>query len=156
MIIYTKNWFVWSTPNTEEYQNIHMEVKVIDNEIDPTTTFGLMCDQQEVRDNFYYFAVRPTGEYAIVKAAEGQSDVYLTNTEGQWAASELIPKEAPSYQVGADCGSGKLTLYVGGQEIASVSDSSYISGNVALFTFSAEEEPATNVSFDNFLIKELP
>jgi hypothetical protein len=155
MIIYTQNWFVWSTPNTEEYRNIHMEVTVVNNDTDSTTAFGLMCNQQEVQDNFYYFAVTPAGQYAIAKASQGQKDVFLTN-EDQWAVSELIPQDAPSYKVGADCANGALTLYVDGQEIASVSDSSYISGNIALFTFSGEEAPTTDVSFDDFLVEELP
>jgi hypothetical protein len=154
MIVYTPHWFVWSTPNAEDYQNIHMEVTVINNDTDSTTAFGLMCNQQEVHDNFYYFAVTPAGQYAIAKASQGQKDVFLTN-EDQWATSELIPQEAPSYSVGADCSGNTLTLYVNGQEIASVSDSSYISGRVALFTFSGEESTKTDVSFDDFLIKEL-
>jgi hypothetical protein len=154
MIVYTQNWFVWSTPNTEEYQNIHMEVTVTNNNTDSTTAFGIMCHQQAVQDNFYYFAVTPAGEYAIAKAAEGQRDVFLTN-EDQWAVSELIPQEAASYNVGADCGNSTLTLYVNGQQIASVSDSSYISGGVALFTFSGEDATTTDVSFDDFLITEL-
>jgi hypothetical protein len=155
MIVYPPNWFVWSTPNTEEYQNIHVEVSVTNNDTDSTTAFGIMCHQQDVRDNFYYFAVTPAGEYAIARASEGQKDVFLTN-EDQWAVSELIPQEVASYRVGADCGNGTLTLYVDGQEIASVSDSSYISGGVALFTFSGEEAATTDVSFDDFLIMELP
>ncbi|HET9912260.1 MAG TPA: hypothetical protein VFQ13_10250 [Anaerolineales bacterium] len=155
MIVYTPNWFVWSTPNTEEYQNIQIEVTVTNNDTDSTTAFGIMCNQQEVRDDFYYFAVTPAGEYAIAKASEGQRDVFLTN-EDQWAVSELIPQEAASYNVGADCGNGTLTLYVNSQQIASVSDSSYISGTVALFVFSGEEATTTDVSFDDFLIMELP
>ncbi len=155
MIVYTKNLFIWSTPNTEEYQDIHMEVTAINNDTDATTAFGLICNQQAVKDNFYFFAVTPAGQYAIAKASEGQKDVFLTN-EDQWAVSELIPKEAPSYRVGADCSNSTLTLYVDGQEIASVSDSSYISGSVALFTFSGEEATTTDVSFDDFLIMEVP
>lgn len=155
MIIFRPNLFVWSTPNVEDYQNIHIEVTVINNNTDSTTAFGLICNQQEVQDNFYYFGITPAGEYAIAKASEGQKDVYLTN-EDAWGVSELIAQEAASYRVGADCGNGTLTLYVDGQQIASASDSSYISGNVALFTFSGEEAPTTNVSFDDFLIMELP
>jgi hypothetical protein len=49
-----------------------------------------------------------------------------------------------------------LTLYVDGQQIASVSDASYINGGVALFTWSGEEAVTTDVSFDDFLMTELP
>ncbi len=156
-IVYTKNYFVWSTPNDKDYQNIHMEVTVLNNGTDSTTGFGLMCHQQaSSKGSFYYLAMTPAGEYAIAKAAPEQSDVFLTNND-QWAASDLITKDASSYRVGVDCGNnGLLTLYVDGQQIASVSDVSYTSGGVAVFTWSGEEATKTDVSFDDFLMTELP
>jgi len=155
MIVYTKNYFVWSTPNDENYQNTHMEVTVNNNGTDSTTAFGIMCYQQSATSSFYYVAMTPAGEYAIARAAEGQDDVFLTNND-QWAPSDLIPRDASSYRVGADCGNGTLTLYVDGQQIASVSDASYVNGGVALFTWSGEDATSTDVSFDDFLMTELP
>jgi hypothetical protein len=155
MIVYTKNYFVWSTPNDQEYQNTHMEVTVNNNGTDSTTAFGIMCNQQAATGNFYYVAMTPAGEYAIAKAVEGQDDQFLTNND-QWASSDLIPKEAASYRVGADCSNGALTLYVDGQQIASISDASYVNGGIALFTWSGEDATSTDVSFDDFLMTELP
>ena len=155
MIVYAKNYFVWSTPNDQDYQNTHLEVTVINNGTDSTTAFGIMCNQQAATGNFHYVAMTPAGEYAIAKAAEGQEDVFLTNND-QWASSDLIAKDASSYRVGADCGSGTLTLYVDGQQIASVSDASYVSGGIALFTWSGEDATSTDVSFDDFLMTQLP
>jgi len=158
MIVYTKNWFVWSTPpKSQDYQNINMEVTVINNGTDSTTAFGLMCNQQSsAKSSFYYFAITPAGEYAIGKAAAGQSDVFLTNND-QWAASDLIKKDAPTYRVGADCSSnGTLTLYVDGQQVASASDVSYTSGGVAVITWSGEEATKTDISFDDFTMTQLP
>src|SRR5687767_7401272 len=74
MIVYTTNYFVWSTPNDEDYQNIHMEVTAINNGSDSRTAFGLMCNQQVGADSsFYYFAVTPAGHFQFPKptAAEG-------------------------------------------------------------------------------------
>lgn len=156
MIVFTKNYFVWSPRDDHDYQNVHMEVTVINNDTDPTTAFGLICNRQAGEDSsFYYFAMTPAGEYAIAKAAAGQTDVFLTNND-EWASSDLITKNAPSYRVGADCGNGTLTLYVDGKNIASVSDSSYTSGGVAVFTWSGEEVASANVSFDDFAMTELP
>jgi hypothetical protein len=155
MIVYTKNYFVWSTPNAENYQDIHMEVTVINNDTDPSTSFGIICNMQTPSDSFYYVAIKPDGTYAIAKASDGESDTILTNNN-QWGPSDLIPTEADSYSIGADCGNGTLTLYVDGQQVASVSDASYVSGEVALFTWSGEEATTTNVSFDDFLMTQLP
>jgi hypothetical protein len=132
-----------------------MEVTVINNGTDPTTAFGLICNRQSAAESFYYFAVTPAGQYAIAKATQGQSDVFLSNDD-QWAASPLIARDAASYRVGADCANGILTLYVDGQPIASVSDASYASGGVAVFLWSGEEATTTDVSFDDFLMTQLP
>lgn len=155
MIVYKQNYFVWSPPNDQNYQNTHMEVTVLNNGTDATTAFGIMCNKQASTSNFYYLAITPAGEYAIAKAAEEQTDIFLTNND-QWASSDLIPQNASSYRVGADCGNGTLTLYVDGQQIASISDASYTGGSVALFTWSGEEANSADVSFDDFLMTELP
>ena len=97
----------------------------------------------------------PAGEYAIAKATDGESDVFLTNND-QWAPSDLISVDAASYRVGADCGSGTITLYVDGQQVASVSDASYVNGGVAVFAWSGEEATNTDVSFDDFVMTQLP
>ena len=155
MIVNTKNWFVWSTPNDQDYQNVHMEVTAINNDTDPTTAFGIMCNQQTVDDSFYYFAITPAGQYAIAEASLAASDVFLTN-EDKWEYSDLIKKNADSYRIEADCANGTLTLYVDGQQLASVQDDTYTSGGVALFTWSGEEATSANVSFDDFLMTGMP
>ena len=155
MIVYTKNYFVWSTPDAENYQNIHAETTLINNGTDSTTAFGIICNKQGSTNNFHYLVVTPAGEYAIARAAEGQSDIFLTNND-QWGTSDQIAENAASYRVGADCGNGTLTLYVDGQQIASATDSTYSGGGVALMVWSGEEATNTNVSFDDFLMTQLP
>jgi len=155
MIVFTTNYFVWSAPDDQTYQDVHMETTVINNGTDSTTAFGFMCNMQSNDKDFYYLAMTPAGEYAIAKAVEGEEDLFLTNND-QWAPSDQIVKDAPSYRVGVDCGNGTLTLYVDGQQIASISDSTYTSGGVGLFTWSGEEASATNVSFDDFVMTGLP
>jgi hypothetical protein len=154
-VISTEDYFIWSVPNDVDYKNVHMEVTVRNNGTHPTTAFGMMCNQQGADfSSYYYFAVTPGGEYAIVKAESGQADVFLTNN-GQWAFSNLIAQNASSYRIGADCGNGTLTLYVDGKQIASVSNSAYASGGVALFAWSGEQVTAADVSFDDFMMTEL-
>lgn len=153
--LFTKNYFVWSTPNDQNYSNVHLEVTVTNNNTDPTTAFGLMCDQQTTTNDFYYFAVTPAGQYAIAKAVTGQKDLFLTNNN-QWQYSDAVKANASSYRVGADCGNGTLTLYVDGQKVDSVSDATYANGGVAVFTWSGEDVASANVTFDDFLMTKLP
>ena len=154
MRVFKENFFIWSTPNKQDYDKVHIEVTVKNNDTDPTTAFGILCYQQPINSAFYYFAMTPTGEYAIAKASVALSDVFLTNND-QWASADSIAKNAPSYKVGADCGNGTLTLYVDGKQIASVSDTSYTTGNVGLFTWSGEKASSANVTFDDFVITKL-
>ena len=153
-MVFKKNWFVWSTPDAQDYENIHMEVTVINNDTDTTTAFGLMCNKSSGSD-FYYFAVTPAGQYAIAKAVEGQTDLFLTNND-TWAPSDLIAVDAPSYRVGADCGNGTLTLYVDGQQVDLINDFSFSSGQVAVLAWSGEEATNTNISYDDFVMTKLP
>jgi len=154
MQIFTQNYFVWSTPNEEVYENVHIEVTVLNNNTPATTAFGILCNQQVVEDSFYYFAVTPAGEYAIAKAALALDDVFLTNDD-KWGDSDLVAENAASYRLGADCGKGTLTFYVDGQQIATVSDATYTSGSVGLLTWSGEQESSANVTFDDFVVTKL-
>ena len=156
MNVFTKNWFVWSTPDDVDYENIHIEVTVIVNASDPNTSFGIMCNQQASSDDsYYYFAITPSAQYAIAKADVKQTGSILTNDD-EWGTSDLITKDASSYRLGVDCGNDILTLYVDGKQIDSVSDASYARGGVGLFTWSALEATQTDISFDDFYMTELP
>lgn len=154
MQIFTENYFVWSTPDDQDYENVHIEVTVRNNGTDSTTAFGILCHQQTITDSFYYFVVTPGGEYAIAKAALAQTDVFLTNND-QWAQSDTIAQNAASYRVAADCGNGTLTFYVDGQQIASVSDASYTSGGVGVLAWSGENAASGDVTFDDFVMTKL-
>jgi hypothetical protein len=152
--VFTENYFVWSTPDDVDYENVHIETTVINNGTDSTTAFGIMCDQQLIDDSVYYFAITPGGEYAIAKAALAQTDVFLTNND-EWGSSDLIAQDAASYRIGADCGNGQLTLYVDGQQVDTVSDTTYTNGGVALFVWSGENAPSADVTFDDFIMTKL-
>ncbi len=154
-IVFRTNYFVWSTPNDEDYANVHAEVTALNSSTDTTTAFGVICHMQ-VTDVSYYFAVTPAGQYAIGRSQLASDDLFLTNND-EWAFSDLIPAEQSSYRVGADCASnGTLTLYVNGTQIATVNDTTYTSGNVALFVWSGEQESGANISFDDFQLTSLP
>lgn len=154
-LVFRTNYFVWSTPNNEDYSNVHIEVNALNNSTDTTTAFGIICHMQ-VTEVAYYFAITPAGQYAIGRSQLASNDVFLTNND-KWGDSDLILVNQSSYRVGADCASnGTLTLYVNGMQIASVVDNTYTSGNVALFVWSGEEQAGANISFDDFHMTRLP
>ena len=67
----------------------------------------------------------------------------------------MIAENAASYRIGADCGNGTLTLYVDGNQIASVSDTTYTTGRVGVIAWSGDEAPAADVLFDDFVVTRL-
>jgi serine/threonine protein kinase len=152
--IFKENWTVWTTPNDTEYENVHIEVTVNNNGSDPNAAFGIMCAQQPDDWSFYYLVITPSGEYVISRAATGQTDVFLTNNN-EWGSSSLIPENASSYRLGADCGQGALALYVDGQQIASATDSAYPTGRVGVFTWSSDKPNSADVTYDDFLVTSL-
>jgi hypothetical protein len=154
MQIFEQNWIVWSTPNSETYENIHMEVTAYNNDGELTTAFGIICYQQEVDTSYYYVVITPAGEYAIAETSDENRDVFLTN-DNQWAASDLIRQNASSYRIGMDCGNGIINLYVDGQLIDSAIDDSYTNGTAGLIAWSGDNVSSADVSFDDFTVTSL-
>jgi hypothetical protein len=150
IIVHQPSFVTWSTPGTGSYENIHMEAGVRNDSTDPEAMFGFVCNEQGTTDSFYYAGVSPDGYYAFVKSAEEGEDVYLK--EG---SSEVISASPSSMRLGLDCGNGSMTLYVNGQRIDSVSDSTYTSGAIGLFAASDDEPSGANVNFDDFVTTKL-
>lgn len=153
--IFETNWIVWTTPNEDVYENVHMEVTAINNDGQPNTAVGIVCYQQEDGSSYYYAVMTPSGEYAIAKAVEGEEDFFFTNND-DWGTSDLIEQDKSSYRISMDCGNGTLSLYVDGQLIDSVTDDTFTSGSSGLIVWSGGNADSADVSFDDYLIETLP
>ncbi len=150
MIVYQPYYVTWSTPDTESYENVHIEASVTNASSDPEALFGIICNEQDTLNSFYYAGVSSDGYYAFIKSSLVGDDEYLK--EG---TSDVISATPQSMRIGLDCGGGTLTLYVNGQQIDSVSDSTYTSGTVGLFAASDDLENGTDVTFDDFVVTKL-
>ncbi|MBI5933714.1 MAG: hypothetical protein HY867_08400 [Chloroflexi bacterium] len=148
--VFTQNFFVWSQPTDEEFTNVHIEVTANNASTDSNVAFGIMCAQQFMDDSFYYVYITPAGDYGIVKSIFVEDDVELAS-----GFSDLIPQNASSYRIGADCGNGVITLYVNGQQIATGSDAEYTTGRFALFVWSDEVANGADITYDDFVVTEM-
>ena len=138
-------YVTWSTPGLEGYENTHLEVNVQNNSTDPEAFFGFICNEQGTTNAFYYVGVSPDGYYAFNKSkVVGEDEVLKEGT------SDIISGSAQSMRLGLDCKNGSLTLYVNGQQIDSITDSTYTNGVFGLFAASDDEQNGTNVIFDDF------
>ena len=150
MIVYTPFFVTWSTQSLESFENVHIEANVKNESTDPEALYGIVCNEQGSTQSFYYVGVSSDGYYVFIKSAVAQDDVFLK--EG---TSDLISISSGSVRLGLDCGGGSLTLYVNGQKVDSVSDSTYTSGLVGLFAASDDENSGANVTFDDFVVTKL-
>lgn len=148
--VFTPKYFVWSQPTDEEFSNVHIEVTANNASTDSNVAFGIMCAQQFMDDSFYYVYITPSGDYGIVKSIFVEDDLELAS-----GFSDLIPQNASSYRLGADCGNGVVTLYVNGQRIDSGSDAEYTTGRFALFVWSDEVSNGADISYDDFVVTEM-
>ncbi len=150
MIAYTPYYFTWSTQSIEVQENTHIEVNVKNESADQEALYGIVCNELGSTDSFYYVGISPDGYYSFSKSAVAQDDVTLK--EG---TSDLISAAAGSVRLGLDCGNGSMTLYVNGQQIDSVSDTTYTSGTIGLFVASDDQDNGANVTFDDYVVTKL-
>jgi len=150
MQVFEPFYVTWSTPDTTVYENVHMEVDIQNQSSDDKALFGFICNEQGTTNAFYYVGVSPDGYYAFIKSSVVGDDVYLKED-----FSDLVTDNLSSLRLGLDCANGSMTLYVNGQVVDSVSDSSYTSGSVGLFLATNEEPNGAAVIFDNFVMTKL-
>jgi hypothetical protein len=142
---------VWGTQNEEQLGNVHIAVKAQNTgAADPT--FGVLCGYKDDK-NFYYMGLGVDAYYAIAKYVDDTLTI-MTSDNNQWIQSDAIKQNADSYKIEADCGNGRLALYVDGKQIASVEDPDYSKGNVGLFGRSFDNS-GVEVHFDDFVVTEL-
>ena len=150
MTVFTPLYMTWSTPGLESFENVHIDVTVSNQSTDPEAFFGIVCNELGSTSSFYYVGVSPDGYYAFVKSAVASDDVYLK--EG---TSDVISASSSSMQLGLDCTGSSLTLYVNGQMIDTVSDSTYARGSVGLFAATDDQASGVTVVFDDFKMTQL-
>ena len=149
MIVYQPFFVTWSNPNTEVYENVHIEAGVKNASTDPKAFFGILCNEQIATTAFYYVGVSPNGYYAFIESTV-TGDKYLK--EG---TSELISGSADSVRLGLDCSVNTLALYVNGQLVDSTSAGSLPGGSLGLFAATDELSNGANVTFDDFAVTPL-
>ena len=150
MLVFEPFYVTWSTPDETVYENVHMEVDILNQSSDDKSLFGFVCNEQGTTNAFYYVGVSPDGYYAFIESSIVVDDIYLKD-----GFSDIVTANLNSLRLGLDCGNGSMTLYVNGQVVDSVSDDSYTSGSVGLFLASQELLNGAAVIFDNFAMSKI-
>lgn len=109
--------------------------------------FGLICRYQS-SENFYVFLISSDGYYAIGKYQSGASQITYLNEGGEYVFSEAINQESGSNRLRATCIGSELTLSVNGVLLDSVSDPTFVTGDIGL-AVSTFETGRLEIAFDN-------
>jgi hypothetical protein len=136
----------WSTPE-KNFRDVRVEADVIRLNGPDENRAGLICRYQS--GDYYFFIISSDGFYAIGKFIGGNT-ILLGQSEMQ--SSEFIISNSTNH-LRADCVGNTLTFFVNFNQIASVQDTDFPSGDVGLLagTFS---EAGVDVSFDHFVVMQ--
>lgn len=127
------------TPITDGY--LHAEFTWRTTE--PSTTFGLVLRtaNNDLAPDAYYFNLSPTGSWSIERQQFAQATILAEGT------LETLP---PNLSIGAAIARDDLTLYVGGQQIETISDATFNSGGWGLHL--RGEGAAAGVSIERVIL----
>jgi hypothetical protein len=153
-------YFVTSTSNGmvmwgvagRSFDNLVIEVDAtrVSAGLNSDNAYGVVCrDQSSNSATGYYLRVSGDGHYSIAKAEEGQEFEMLV----EWTESSAIQQGNATNHIRAVCNGPTLELSVNGQHLATVEDSTFISGDIAL-TATTYENEATEVHFDNLVVSK--
>jgi hypothetical protein len=112
--------------------------------------YGVICRYQD-EQNFYLFLISGDGYYAIGKYQSGSEQIIYLTPDGQYQRSDAINQGAGSNQLEVRCVGNELSLMVNGISLLSVTDPTFVVGDVGL-AISTLEAGTAIVEFDNFRV----
>lgn len=107
--------------------------------------YGVICRIQPGGEG-YYFLISGDGFFTILRADESDFVPLI-----EWTATDVVRQGNNTNEIVAVCDGTELSLTVNGELLASASDFTYRSGDVAL-TATSYEDAGTEVHFDNLVI----
>lgn len=140
------NYYSWSVAH-QSIGDSRISVKLAFLGEADVAEMGIICRYVD-SGNFYYFSVRSDGYYGLFKRQENNE--YFLVMDG-YQPSPVINQGIASNLVEAECVGDRLSLFVNGQHLISVNDSSFPLGDVGLIV-GAYDQPNVNVYFEYFKV----
>ncbi len=111
--------------------------------------YGVICRYQN-EENFYLFLISGDGFYAIGKYQSGTEQVTYLTQDGRFQPSDVINQGMATNQIRASCIGSELTLAVNGLPLVTVTDPTFVTGDVGMGVSTLQPGTAV-VEFDDFL-----
>jgi hypothetical protein len=148
MQAFTASQDVWAHPG-ENFADVSIEVDATKFSGPDNNDFGIIC--RFVDDSNFYFLIIASDGYQVIGKYDNNEIVYLSADQMQ--VTDAVNQGSATNHLRADCVGSTLTLYVNGQQVASVNDTSFTSGDIGL-TVGTFDDPNVAVTFDNFVVFE--
>ncbi len=139
----------WSNPG-RSYDDVVVITQARQVSGPDDNAYGVICRYQN-EENFYLFLISGDGFYAIAKYQSGNEQVVYLTEDGRFQPSDVINQGVATNQIRASCIGNELSLAVNGLPLITVTDPTFVTGDVgvAVSTF----QPGTAVvEFDDLLV----
>ena len=110
--------------------------------------FGILCRYQD-NNNLYQFVLSSDGYVGILKLVDGSMQSIAAETLLENSAVNI--GNAKNH-IRADCVGNTLTLYVNGQQVSTVQDTTFVDNGAVGFFAGTYDNPGTDIHFDNFIV----
>lgn len=114
--------------------------------------YGVICRYQSP-ENFYVFLISGDGYYAIGKYQSGSAQIQYLSGEGQYLYSDAINQGAAANEIEASCVGSELSLTVNGIAMESVTDPTFVTGDIGLGASTFQPGTAV-IDFDTIRVIE--
>ena len=138
---------MWGVAN-RTFDNCVIEVDATQVASGPESdnAYGIVCRDQGDGDG-YYLRISGDGYYSIAIAQGGEFEALA-----DWTDSDVINQGNATNRIRAICDGSTLALFVNGQRLVIVEDSTFTQGDIAL-TATTYESKGTEVHFDNLVVR---
>jgi hypothetical protein len=141
---------IWWTNPGREFDDVIMTATVAQISGPDNNAYGLICRYQD-ENNFYIFLISGDGYYAIGKYQTGTPQIiYLTENQ-EYIFSEAIQQGVAANTIRASCVGNELGLQVNGVPLVTLTDPTFVRGDVGLGLSTLEPGTAV-VQFDDFRV----
>ena len=138
---------LWWTNPSRNFDDVVITAEARQVDGPNNNAYGLICRYQN-EENFYAFLVSGDGYYAIGKYQSGSDTVTYLTPDAQFQPSDAINVGVASNELRVSCIGSELSLEVNGLPVMTVSDPTFVTGDIGLAAGTLEQG-TTIVEFDN-------
>lgn len=138
---------IWWTNPSRDFDDVVIRAEARQVAGPNDNAYGLICRYQN-EENFYVFLVSGDGYYAIGKYQSGNDNVIYLTENGQFQPSDNINQGVASNELRASCVGNQLSLEVNGIPLVTVSDPTFVTGDIGLAASTLQAGTAV-IEFDN-------